>query len=100
MSTAYSRAYQALTSSSPLVPGAAAQLLADLRKELGVELADAVEKQLDGQYQRTSTDTDGAFRKKRRQYGAAMQIVNAFRKLAAAPFRPNIPHQRNNRSTS
>ncbi|MFC7909015.1 hypothetical protein [Streptomyces nigra] len=98
--SAYRAAYKALTSGQPLQPGEATQLLAHLRKELGTELADAVEKQLDGQYQRTDTDTDGSYRKKRRQYGAAMRIVNAFRELAAAPFRPNIPTQRDNRSTS
>ncbi|MFE6284399.1 hypothetical protein [Streptomyces sp. NPDC057877] len=98
--SAYSRAYQALTTGRALRPGEAAQLLADLRKESGTELADAVEKQLDGKYRRADGDSDTAFRRKRQTYGAAMRIVNAFRHLAAAPSHPNIPNQRNDRSTS
>lgn len=96
--SAYSSVYRALTSGRPLRPGEAAQLLADLRRETGEELTDAVEKQLDGKFRRTPTDTDGSFRKKRLHYGASMRVVNAFRALAQAP-RPTIPHQRN-RSTS
>lgn len=98
--SAYSTAYQALTSGRPLRPGEAAQLLADLRKEFGIELADAIEQELSGQYRRTDRDTEASFKRKRQAYGASMRIVNAFRHLAAAPFRPNLPHQRDNRSTS
>ncbi|MET9729627.1 hypothetical protein ABZZ79_02870 [Streptomyces sp. NPDC006458] len=98
--TAYSTAYEALTSGRPLRPGEASQLLAALREEFGTELADAVEKQLDGQYRRTEADTNGTFRKKRVTYGASMRIVAAFRHLAAAPYRPIIPNPRDNRSTS
>lgn len=97
--SAYSTAFQALTSSRPLSPNQAAQLLADLRKEDGLELADAIERDLSGKYRRTPTDTEASFRRKRRDYGAAMRIVNAFRHLAAAPLRPTLPPQRN-RSTS
>ncbi|MGW3442222.1 hypothetical protein [Streptomyces sp. NPDC001076] len=96
--SAYSTAYQALTSGRPLSPSEAAQLLADLRKEFGTELADAVEQQLDGQFRRTPTDTEAEFRRKRRKFGGAMDAVNRFRRLATSPI-PNVPHQRN-RSTS
>ncbi|WP_445524751.1 hypothetical protein [Streptomyces cyslabdanicus] len=97
--SAYSSVYQALTSGRPLRPGEAAQLLADLRRETGDELADAIERDLSGKYRRGPQDTDGEFRKKRRQYGAAMRIVKALRSLAAVPIHPAFPHQRN-RSTS
>ncbi|WP_328425943.1 hypothetical protein [Streptomyces sp. NBC_00443] len=100
MSSAYSTAYQALTSARPLRPGEAAQLLADLRRETGEELADAVAAQLDGKYRRTAADTDTAFRKKQRSYGAAMRALNALRHLAAAPSSPTLPPQRDNRSTT
>ncbi|WP_432041464.1 hypothetical protein [Streptomyces cadmiisoli] len=98
--SAYSRAYQALTSGRPLRADEAAQLLAELRTEAGTELADAVEKQLDGKYRRTEADTNGSFRKKRQTYGVAMRVVAAFRALAAAPSHPSIPNQRETRSTS
>lgn len=98
--SAYSRVYQALTSGRALKPGEAAEMLAALRRETGTELADAIERQLDGQYRRTDTDTNASFRKKRAQYGASMRIVNAFRALATAPGRPVLPNQRNHRSTS
>ncbi|MGW4883397.1 hypothetical protein [Streptomyces murinus] len=97
--SAYSTAFRALTAGRALRPADAAQLLADLRREFGEEAADAIEQDLSGQFRRTPTDTDGAFRRKRRDYGAAMRIVNAFRHLAAAPLRPTLPPQ-HNRSTS
>ncbi|MGW5408971.1 hypothetical protein [Streptomyces spiralis] len=96
--SAYSTAFQALTSGRALRPGEAAELLADLRRETGEELADAVETQLDGKFRRTATDTDGSFRKKRLHYGASMRVVEAVRALARSS-RPTLPHQRN-RSTS
>ncbi|MFD3614467.1 hypothetical protein ACFWWT_04290 [Streptomyces sp. NPDC058676] len=96
--SAYSTAYKALTSGRAMRPGEAAQLLADLRRETGEELADAVEAQMSGQYLRAATDTDGLFRMKRRKYAAAMSVLTAFRALARAS-RPDFPHQRN-RSTS
>lgn len=98
--SAYSTVYQALTAGRALRPGEAAQLLADLRKETGAELADAIEQQLTGKYRRTDKDSDASFRRKQRAYGASMRIVKAFRRLAAAPLRPTLPHQRDNRSTS
>jgi hypothetical protein len=97
--SAYSTAYQALTAGRALRPGEAAQLLADLRQETGEELADAVERELSGKYRRTAQDTDGSFRRKRRDFGASMAIVNAFRALARASL-PAFPTQRDNRSTS
>ncbi|MCD7440292.1 hypothetical protein K4B79_18935 [Streptomyces lincolnensis] len=98
--SAYSRVYQALTSGRALRPGEAAQLLAELRKETGTELAAAVEQQLDGKFRRAATDSDAAFRKKQRAYSASMRVVNAVRRLAAAPLRPVIPNPRDNRSTT
>ncbi|MFD5266715.1 hypothetical protein [Streptomyces sp. NPDC058335] len=97
--SAYSRAYQALTRGRALRPEEASALLAQLRKETGAELADAIEEQLSGQYRRTATDTDGSFRRKRRAFGASMAVVNAFRQLAASPLRTTLPPQRT-RSTS
>ncbi|MGW4728902.1 hypothetical protein ACWEQC_06925 [Streptomyces shenzhenensis] len=97
--SAYSTAYQVLTRGLPLRPDEAAQLLADLRRETGEELAAAVQQELSGKYRRTPTDTDGSFRRKRRDFGASMAVVNTFRRLAAAPLRTSMPHQRN-RSTS
>ncbi|MFI9824462.1 hypothetical protein ACIHFC_29020 [Streptomyces sp. NPDC052013] len=97
--SAYSRAYKALTSGRPMRPGEAAQVLAQLRKETGDELASVVQRELSDQYRRTDTDTDSSFRRKRREFGAAMRIVARVRELAAAPFHTSLPHQRN-RSTS
>lgn len=98
--SAYNRAYQALTSGRPMCPDEAAQLLADLRTETGIELAGAVEKQLDGKFRRQDGDSETAFRNKKRVYAASMRVVQAIRRLAAAPIRPNFPQQRDNRSTS
>ncbi|MFG3090638.1 hypothetical protein ACGGAI_23740 [Streptomyces antibioticus] len=96
--SAHDRAREALTSGRPLSPAAAEQLLADLRRETGEELADAVERQLDGKYRRTRDDTDAGFRKKRLAYGASMRVVQAVRRLAAA--HPFLPHQRDRRSST
>ena len=98
--SAYSRTFRALTSGRALRPDEAAQLLAQLRKELGEEIAKTVAAELDGQFRRAATDTDAEFRRTRRKYGAAMRTVNRFRELAASPFRATIPPQSNNRSTS
>ncbi|MEU7962403.1 hypothetical protein AB0D09_02870 [Streptomyces sp. NPDC049097] len=97
--SAYATAHRALTSGRALRPDEAARLLAELRKEFGQELADAMETQLSDKYRRSATDSDAEFRRKRRQYGAAMRTVNAFRHLASATFRSTVPPQRN-RSTS
>ncbi|MBQ0827654.1 hypothetical protein [Streptomyces tagetis] len=95
--SAYSTAYQALTRGRPLRPAEAAQLLAALRRETGEELADAVERDLSGTCRRGPQDTDAEFRRRRRDFGAAMRVVNAVRNAAAATA--PLPHQRN-RSTS
>ncbi|MFE0727898.1 hypothetical protein ACFW2X_06540 [Streptomyces antibioticus] len=96
--SAYDRAHHALTTGQPLTPADATRLLADLRRETGTQLADAVEKQLDGKYRRTRDDTDASFRKKRVRYGIAMRTVNAVRALARNT--PNFPHQRDRRSST
>jgi hypothetical protein len=97
--SAYTTAFRALTAGQSLRPGEAAQLLADLRRETGEELADAVERQLSGKFRRADTDTDGAFRKKRMHYGVSMRVVDAFRALARTSH-PDFPNQRTNRSTT
>ncbi|MFB6943222.1 hypothetical protein ACFWGL_16990 [Streptomyces sp. NPDC060286] len=97
--SAYTTAYQALTRGRPLPPGEAARLLAQLRKETGDELAAAVERELSGQYRRTDTDSDASFRRKRREYGAALRVLDRIRQTAAGPCRPTTPNQLN-RSTS
>ena len=96
--SAYVTVLEALTTGRALDPTAAVQLLADLRRETGEQLADGIEKQLDGKFIRTAADSDTSYRKKRTTYGTAMRIVNAFRALARAtkPF----PHQHTDRSTS
>ncbi|MFD3835358.1 hypothetical protein ACFWWC_03750 [Streptomyces sp. NPDC058642] len=98
--SAYAEVLQALTADSRLEPSDAEQLLARLRKETGEELAEAVEKQLDGRFRRQAGDSETAFRNKKRVYAASMRVVQAIRRLGAAPVRPNFPHQRDNRSTS
>lgn len=114
--SAYSRAYRALTSTEALRPEEAAGLLADLRRETGADLADAVERQLSGTGVRTESDSDGSYRRKQRAFAASMRVVNAIRRLAAAriqpaeddaqprpaqsPFSPsNFPNQRNRSTT-
>ncbi|MFM9602729.1 hypothetical protein [Streptomyces turgidiscabies] len=97
--SAYSTAYQALTSGRALRPDEAAQLLGSLRQEFGQELADAVEQTLDGQYRRTETDTDAEFRRKRRKFGAAIRTVNLVRQFATNPRGFTPPAQRDPRST-
>ncbi|WP_216588544.1 hypothetical protein [Streptomyces brasiliscabiei] len=96
--SAYSTAFKALTSGRALRPDEAAALLVDLRKEAGEELADALAKDLDGRFRRADTDTDGAFRRKRRDFGASMAVVNRLREFAASTLLLSPPHQRN-RST-
>ncbi|MFB6771103.1 hypothetical protein [Streptomyces sp. NPDC056337] len=81
--SAYTLAFQALTSGRPLRPDEAAALLAQLRKETGDELTAAVERELSGQFRRTESDTDAEFRRKRRRYGAAMRTVNRLREIAS-----------------
>ncbi|MGI3199621.1 hypothetical protein ACRJ4W_15320 [Streptomyces sp. GLT-R25] len=95
--SAYSKAFQALTGGRALRSDEAAALLAQLRKETGDELAAAVERELSGQFRRAETDTDAEFRRKRRQYGAAMRTVNRLREIAST--RTITTHQRT-RSTS
>ncbi|MFF3310535.1 hypothetical protein [Streptomyces sp. NPDC002952] len=97
--SAYSNAYRALTSGQPMSRTDAAILLSLLRQEFGKELADAVEKSLDGQYRRTETDTDAGFRRKKRQFGAAMRTVALIREFASNPRGFTAPAQRNHRST-
>ncbi|MFG2277566.1 hypothetical protein ACGFNQ_02610 [Streptomyces asoensis] len=96
--SAHAKVLQALTTGQALDPSAAVQLLADLRKETGEQLADAIAAQLDGHFGREPGDSDTRFRKKRTTYGTAMRIVNAFRALARAP--QSFPHQNTDRSTS
>ncbi|WP_406200042.1 hypothetical protein OG331_25000 [Streptomyces sp. NBC_01017] len=100
--SAYSRAYQALTSGRPLRPDEAAQLLAELRKEHGDELADALGKHATEQYRPKPTDSKADDRRKRRAYGAVMRAANLAREIAASPFRATVPPQGDttNRSTS
>ncbi|CAL9303065.1 hypothetical protein [Streptomyces sp. SudanB91_2054] len=86
--SAYTTAFQALTASRALRPDEAAALLAQLRKEIGDELAAAVERELSGQFRRTDTDTDAEFRRKRRAYGAAIRTLNRIRQLAATRTTP------------
>jgi len=96
--SAYAEVLQVLTTGRQLDPADAVQLLARLRKETGEELAASVEKQLDGKYRRTQADSDAAFRKKKLYFGASMRVLQAVRRLAAAPINP-FPTPRN-RSTS
>ncbi|MBK3563186.1 MULTISPECIES: hypothetical protein [unclassified Streptomyces] len=97
--SAYSTVYQALTSSRALRPDEAAQMLGSLRREFGQELADAVERTLDGQYRRAETDTDAEFRRKRRKFGAAIRTLNLVREFATNPRGFTTPAQRDSRST-
>ncbi|MEU1141830.1 hypothetical protein ABZ392_33980 [Streptomyces sp. NPDC005885] len=97
--SAYSTAYQALTRGQPLSDTDAAALLSSLRREFGQELADAVERDLDGKYRRTETDTDAEFRRKRRKFGAAIRTVNLVRQFATNPRGFTTPAQRDPRST-
>ncbi|MFG2963536.1 hypothetical protein ACGFZS_09630 [Streptomyces sp. NPDC048288] len=99
--SAYTTAFQALTGGRALRPDEAARLLADLRTETGAELVTAAEKQLehDPDFLRGPKDTEAEWRRKRRKYGAAMDAIGRLRRLASTSL-PNVPHQRNNRSTS
>lgn len=98
--TAYSRAYEALTSSRPLSKAEAAALLGRLRTEFGQQLADAVEQDIDGKYRRTETDSDAEFKRKRRKFGAAMRTVNRVREFASNSRGFTPPAQHDPRSTS
>lgn len=97
--SAYSKAYQALTTGRALSHTDTAALLSSLRREFGQELADAVESTLDGQYRRTETDTDAEFRRKRRKFGAAIRTLNLVREFATNPRGFTTPAQRDPRST-
>lgn len=97
--TAYSRVYKALTDGQAHPRSEVVQLLADLRREYGRDLADAVEKDLDGRYRRTDTDTDAEFRRKRRKFGAAIRTLNLVRDFASSPRSFTPPAQRDHRST-
>ncbi|MFE4547568.1 hypothetical protein [Streptomyces sp. NPDC056785] len=97
--TAYSRVYDALADGRARTHAEVVQLLADLRREYGRDLADAVEKDLVGEYRRAPGDTDGVFRRKQRRFGAAMRTVNRFREFAANPRSFTPPAQRDHRST-
>lgn len=97
--SAYSRAFRALTSGRALRADEAAQLLADLRKETGNELVDAVAAHATEHYRPKPTDSRADDRRKRRAYGAVMRAANLAREIASSPFRATIPPQSNNRST-
>jgi hypothetical protein len=92
--SAYTSVFQALTRGRALHPHEAAKLLAQLRKETGDELAAAIQHELSGQYRRGDSDTDSSFRRKRREYGAAMRVVDRVRAFAASPLRTTMPNQR------
>jgi hypothetical protein len=100
--SAYSNAYKALTSGRALRPDEAAQVLADLRKEHGDELADALGKHATEQYEPKPSDTRAEDRRKRRAYGAVMRAANLAHEIASSPFRTTVPPQGDttNRSTS
>ncbi|KJK40262.1 hypothetical protein UK15_07910 [Streptomyces variegatus] len=100
--SAYSRAFQALTSGRAMRPDEAAEALAALRKEYGDELADALGQHATEHYRPKPTDTKADDRRKRRAYGAVMRAANFAREIAASPFRATIPPQGDttNRSTS
>ncbi|MEU9149158.1 hypothetical protein AB0D59_01055 [Streptomyces sp. NPDC048417] len=82
--SAYARAYQALTRGRALRPDEAAELLAELRKETAKELTDTVLEQLVTDSQVTSTDTEGVIRRKRRAFSAASKTLRAIRQAAAS----------------
>ncbi|MBK3572640.1 hypothetical protein JHN63_02130 [Streptomyces sp. MBT65] len=84
MTSAYTKAYQALTRGHVLRPDEAAELLADLRAETATELTDAVFEQLVTDSQATSTDTEAAIRRKRRAFGAGTKTLRAIRQTAAS----------------
>ncbi|MCX4575662.1 hypothetical protein OHB41_21200 [Streptomyces sp. NBC_01571] len=96
---AYGKVYDALTDGRPRPRAEVVQLLADLRREYGQELADAVEKDLDGQYRRADTDTNAEFRRKRQKYGIAMRTLALVREFASNPRSFTTPAQRDPRST-
>lgn len=97
--SAYTRAYQALTTGRPLRPGEAAQVLAELRTEYGEELATALAAHAKDKYAPKPSDTRADERRKRRSFGAVLRAAALAREIAASPFRATIPHQ-NDRSTS
>ncbi|MGW6009661.1 hypothetical protein [Streptomyces sp. NPDC055210] len=96
----YSQAFHALTSGQPLSETDAKSLLGQLRQEFGQELADAAERQIDGEYEPTDTDTSSAVRIKRHKRGAAVRTVYLIRQLAKNPRGFTPPTQRDPRSTS
>ncbi|MEU0199172.1 MULTISPECIES: hypothetical protein [unclassified Streptomyces] len=98
--SAYSRAFQALTSGRAMRPEEASQVLADLRRDYGDELVNALVAHATERYRPKPTDSRADDRRKRRAYGAVMRAANLAREIAASPFRPTIPPQSNNRSTS
>lgn len=84
MTSAYARAYQALTRGHALRPDEAAGLLAELRTETANEVTDTVFEQLVTDSQATSTDTEAAIRRKRRAFSAATKTLRAIRQAAAS----------------
>lgn len=97
--TAYSKVYNALTDGRARPRAEVVQLLADLRREYGQDLAAAVEKDLDGEYRRAETDTNAEFRRKRQKYGIAMRTLTLVRDFASNPRSFTTPAQRDPRST-
>ncbi|MCG7204005.1 hypothetical protein [Streptomyces arenae] len=98
--SAYYRAHRALTSGQALRPAEAAQLLAELRRENGEQLADAIAAQLDGTCRRAPGDSAAAYRKKSWTFATVMRVVANIRRLSALPVSPTIPNPRTNGSTA
>ncbi|MGW6459348.1 hypothetical protein ACWF94_26050 [Streptomyces sp. NPDC055078] len=90
--SAYSRIYQALTRSGTPAPEAAADL-AELRAEIGAELAAGLQAHATEAYAPTEADTRGVARLKKRRYAVASRAADWITQATATGRLTTTPNQ-------
>lgn len=97
--SAYPQAYRGLVAGGMPAPEAAA-LLADVRRELGEELAAGLLARSAEKYGAKPTDSHSVNRRRTARYGAAKDAADWILTATASGRLTTTPQQRNNRSTT
>lgn len=95
--SAYTRAYQGLVKGG-MSPAAAAQVLTELRQDIGAELADVINVNATAEYANQPGDSRAIHRRRKTGRGAASRAARWV--LAATTPNATIPAQRNTGSTT
>ncbi|MER5677404.1 hypothetical protein ACFWZZ_00455 [[Kitasatospora] papulosa] len=97
MSSAYTRIYARLIHAG-MTPSEVASELAELRKEIGVELSAGLREHIRQVCRYGPSDTQGRRRILARQFGAMNRAADWIAAAVATGRLTTTPHQRNNRS--